>query len=93
MASDVGGISEQIRHGQEGLLVSPGDPVELSEACLCLLLEPERARQLGEAGRRRALCHFGFGTMLRRIEAVYDVVLDHPEARPEPAIHLEPRIT
>ena len=75
VASEVGGIPEQIRHGREGLLVEPGDPAELAEACLCLLQNPVLARELGEAGRSRASSYFDYETMVRRIELIYEVAL------------------
>src|SRR2546425_4633017 len=63
VASAVGGIPEQIRHGREGLLVPPGDSVALAEAILCLLLNPPWMQQLGEAGRQRVLSQFRFPSM------------------------------
>jgi glycosyltransferase involved in cell wall biosynthesis len=91
VASDVGGIPEQIRHGQEGLLVPAGDPTRLAEACLQIVQDPSRAREIGQAGHRRASCHFGYETMLRRIEAVYRAVLDRREAPPNRAADLKLR--
>lgn len=71
VATAVGGIPEQIRHGREGLLVAPGDPHALSEAILTLIHDPERAHRLAEAGRRRALVDFSYHRMLGEVEDVY----------------------
>ena len=71
VASAVGGIPDQIRHGKEGLLIPPGDPVALGEALLKLLRDPANARFLGEASRKRATSEFSYSTMMQRIEAVY----------------------
>ena len=81
VASAVGGIPDQIRHDKEGLLVSPGDTDALGDALLALLRDPDRARRLGEAGRRRATSRFSHATMVRQIEDVYRDVLGHPAAR------------
>jgi len=81
VASAVGGIPDQVRHGEEGLLVPPGDTEALGEALLDLLRDPGRARRLGEAGRRRATSEFGHATMVGRIEDVYRAVLGRPAAR------------
>ena len=75
VASGVGGIPDQVRHGQEGLLVKPGDPDALGQALVGLLRDPARARRLGDAGLRRTETEFGHGTMVRRVEAVYRTVL------------------
>lgn len=85
VASDVGGIPGQIRNGQEGLLVPPGDPMALSQACIELLSDPGRARQLGANGRQRAASCFDHETMVHRIEAVYQAVLAGAAGRAEGA--------
>ncbi len=81
VASAVGGIPDQIRHGKEGLLIPPGDTDALGDALLALLRDPDRARRLGEAGRQRATSRFSHATMVRQIEDVYRDVLGHPAGR------------
>ena len=81
VASAVGGIPDQIRHDKEGLLIPPGDSDALGGALVALLRDPERARRLGEAGRRRATSRFGHATMVHQIENVYRDVLGQPAAR------------
>jgi glycosyltransferase involved in cell wall biosynthesis len=57
------------------LLVPPGDAQALGKALICLLHDPARLRQLGEAGRLRVAAHFQFDTMIEQTEAVYQSVL------------------
>ncbi len=76
VASAVGGIPDQIRHGEEGILVPPGDPGALSDALGALLRDPAHARRLGEAGRRRAQNEFNHETLVRCIEGIYKAALD-----------------
>ena len=78
VASAVGGIPDQVRHDKEGLLVPPGDTEALGDALLALLRDPDRARRLGEAGRRRVASRFSHATMVRQIEDVYSEVLGRP---------------
>lgn len=75
VASRVGGIPGQIRNGQEGLLIPPGDPRALADALLDLLRDPERARRMGEAGRLRASTEFSHENMVRRVEGLYRAAL------------------
>jgi phosphatidylinositol alpha-mannosyltransferase len=54
VASDIDGFREILTHGQEGLLVDTDNPEVLSDALADLLNNPDRRRQLGEAGRKTA---------------------------------------
>jgi glycosyltransferase involved in cell wall biosynthesis len=53
VVTDVGGNSEIIRDGREGLLVPRGDVEACAQALRRLFREPEQARAMGLAGRRR----------------------------------------
>jgi glycosyltransferase involved in cell wall biosynthesis len=53
VASVNGGGREQIEDGVTGFLVPPGDADALARALAMLLADPQRARAMGEAGRRR----------------------------------------
>lgn len=55
VASDIRGCREAVVHGETGLLVPPRDAAALTEAVLALLENPEMARRMGRAGRRRAV--------------------------------------
>jgi glycosyltransferase involved in cell wall biosynthesis len=50
-----------------GVLCEPGDPKALADAVEDLLLNPARARGLGEAGRRTALEKFNAEAMAREV--------------------------
>jgi glycosyltransferase involved in cell wall biosynthesis len=89
VASAVGGIPDQVRHGREGILVPPDDPDALGDALGALLRDPAYARRLGEAGRRRTENEFSHETLVRRIEAVYRAAIDGAAA---PGVAREPEI-
>jgi len=81
VASAVGGIPEVVVDGSTGLLVpySAEDPAAF-EAALgasvgALLDDPTRAAAMGEAGRVRAVEHFGWDMVARRTLEVYESVL------------------
>ena len=46
------GIEEHIRHGETGILVPPDDEATLLAELRALATDPDRARRIGEAGRR-----------------------------------------
>jgi starch synthase len=71
VASRIGGIPDVVEDGVTGLLVPPGDAAALAGALRRLLDEPDLARKLGEAGRRRLHEHFSWEAITARWEAVY----------------------
>jgi starch synthase len=77
VASAVGGIPEVVADAETGLLVpyDPADPgaleAGLAEALGGLLDDPGRARQLGAAGRERAVSDFGWPRIARRTAEIY----------------------
>jgi glycosyltransferase involved in cell wall biosynthesis len=70
VATTVGGNSEAIRHQRDGLLVRPGDSMDLAFKLLRLADHPEERQQLGEQGRQRVLEAFTEELMLDQIEAM-----------------------
>jgi glycosyltransferase involved in cell wall biosynthesis len=64
VASDVGGIREQVADGDCGFLVTPGDAPALTARLRDLLSDDALRRALGGAGRERAERHFDFTRQL-----------------------------
>jgi glycosyltransferase involved in cell wall biosynthesis len=54
VATRVGGVPELVGRADSALLVTPGDPAELAAALAGLIRAPEKCRELGARGRRRA---------------------------------------
>jgi hypothetical protein len=69
VVSCVGGLPDQMIHRRTGLVVDPQDPEGLAAALVSLLLAPDEARQLGEAGRAYA-ARFPHGALVGRMEEV-----------------------
>jgi glycosyltransferase involved in cell wall biosynthesis len=65
------GIEEIIEHGKNGLLVTPGNEVELSEALRVLLQNEEFRRRLGVSARATILQGHTLGHQARRLTEVY----------------------
>ena len=71
VASAVGGIPDVVKHGVNGLLVAPGDAVDLLRAQRRLLREPQLAAALGAAGRETVRARFAPEQVLARLGEVY----------------------
>ena len=72
VATRVGGVSEIVRDGVEGLLVPAGDPASLADALVTLLRDGEQRARMGAAGRERQRAEFDINVMVRRLEAIYE---------------------
>ncbi|HFB52222.1 MAG TPA: glycosyltransferase [Anaerolineae bacterium] len=71
IASHVGGVPEMVDDGQNGLLIPPADPPALTEACLKLLENPQRARAMGKTGQQIVGERFDIQRQVRRLESLY----------------------
>jgi glycosyltransferase involved in cell wall biosynthesis len=80
VATNVGGIPEQIVHGQTGLLVPPARPVELGAAIIDMLSNPERARQMGANGRNRAVSLYSMGSFISSHERLFQELAESVRA-------------
>ena len=89
VASATGGIPEVVTEGETGYLVpleqlsdgtgTPVDPEkfvgDLRDALVRMVSDPERARVMGEASRRRAAEHFSWSSIAERSLEVYRTVI------------------
>jgi glycosyltransferase involved in cell wall biosynthesis len=71
-----GAIPEIIESGKSGVLVSPGNHLELADAIATLLANPQQRRTLGDEGRRRAETCFSVQAMTARNVDFYAEVID-----------------
>ncbi|MFH8386542.1 glycogen synthase [Kitasatospora sp. NPDC018058] len=91
VATAVGGIPEVVVDGETGLLVPLGGDDEPVEPDLFakgfalrineLLADPDRARRMGRAGRRRAAEHFSWTAIAGQVHDVYRSVGERTEVR------------
>jgi len=75
VARRVGALPEAIEHGVTGLLVDDERPESVEAALATLAADPERARRMGEAGRRRAVETFSPEHHAEEVEAIYLEIL------------------
>lgn len=74
-----GGLTDVIQDDMTGILVTPGDPMELAKALDRVLDNPTEAADFGKAGRMYALSAFAPESAARQYAGIYKQVLaDHP---------------
>jgi len=71
VATDTGGCREAVRHGINGLLVTPGDGRELAEAIREILGGRRRAEAMGRRSRQIAELEFGVQVVVDKTLGVY----------------------
>ena len=71
VATAVNGVVDVVEPGATGLLAPPADPDALASKVVWLLDNPDAARQMGEAGRKRARSLFDPAVMCGLIERAY----------------------
>jgi glycosyltransferase involved in cell wall biosynthesis len=75
VATRVGGVPDLVEDGLTGTLVGPGDAGALAEAVAALLADPDQARAMGEAGRKRVLPAFGAERLMADVDRLYTELL------------------
>jgi len=76
IATNVGGISEQVRDGITGFLVAPGDAIDMAQKMHTLLTDIPLRHSLGAAARQRVLNHFTLEAQVRHYLEWYTQILN-----------------
>ncbi|MGE0758155.1 MAG: glycosyltransferase family 4 protein, partial [Pirellulaceae bacterium] len=85
VATDVGGVPENVLPGETGLLVPPGSPSQLAAAMIRLLTDGGYRRACGLAGQRMVRAKFNPEDQLRQTEAIYASLVAARRASRAPA--------
>ncbi|MEA2363209.1 MAG: phosphatidyl-myo-inositol alpha-mannosyltransferase [Thermoleophilaceae bacterium] len=78
VASRIAGYRNVVRSRQDGLLVPPGDAVELGEALRDLALDPERRQCMSRSARERAE-RFSWPQVAGEVVEVYEEAVTQPQ--------------
>lgn len=71
VATEVDGVPEAVREGENGLLVPRSNPAALADALAKLIQSPEMRKRMGEKSRLMYESEFGVGRMLTELDEVY----------------------
>lgn len=75
VGSRIGGISEMVQDGVDGLLFTAGDAVQLAGLAAALWHDPSRCSRLGAAARAKALARWGAASHAAQVMRVYERAL------------------
>lgn len=80
IATRHGGIPEAVEEGRSGLLVAEGDSAGLAKHMLALADSPEHYMAMSAAAAARVRAEFDLARQGRRLEGIYDEVLENRTA-------------
>lgn len=67
VAGDSGGVRSAVRDGETGIVVPATDSDAVTDAIRSLLLNPDRRKQMGTAGRRAVETHYNWDRVARDV--------------------------
>jgi len=79
IATNIDGITEQIKDGENAILVPPRDPAALANAIIRVLGDRKSAQQMGMAAREKVAQEFSVEKMVSETEKVYTDLLNRHE--------------
>ena len=71
VATNVGGVSEQIDDGESGILIDPGNSEQLANELKRLLADEKLRKNMGVEGYARFRRDFSSSVMMHNLEQVY----------------------
>jgi glycosyltransferase involved in cell wall biosynthesis len=79
ISTKIGAPAEIFEHGKSAILVEPGNPQALAEACTLLLNDRAKAKAMGMAAYERLTKKFTLRKNIQKTEELYDTILgtDH----------------
>jgi len=72
-----GGLSEQVKHGQTGILVPPNDHLKFAEACQSLLINSKFRQRLGNSARQYAKENWDWEEIVLKLRNMFAETLNH----------------
>jgi glycosyltransferase involved in cell wall biosynthesis len=81
VGTSTGAIPEWLDHGRTGMLVSTGNAEELADALRQMVADPDRAAEMGAAGRDRVSRDFTEAAHVAALESAYIAAGDYHDRR------------
>ena len=77
IASDVGGVPYVVKAGINGLLVKPKDSEMLGKSIIELLLDTNRAQELGRRGQEYVKSNYTWRSTIKQIVKIYTEIKEN----------------
>jgi glycosyltransferase involved in cell wall biosynthesis len=80
VSTTVGGVSDLVRGGQDGLTVARRDELALNSAIRAVLADGVAAGERARSARARVVNEFSFVQRMRKVESLYEELMDRRRA-------------
>jgi glycosyltransferase involved in cell wall biosynthesis len=78
VATRIAGVPRLVEDGENGLLISPNNLVELCDSLVRLWREPSLRARLALAGRQTIIQRYSFAARMDRVREIYDRMMSAP---------------
>ncbi|MFS8145863.1 glycosyltransferase [Rhizobium sp. BR 249] len=72
LSTDVSGVPELLKNGENGLVVPPEDPALLARALETAIRDPALRRRLGDAAESQVREHFDYHSSIRQLTGLFE---------------------
>jgi len=81
LVSDLRPMNEIVSHERDGIVIPAYDEKKWAEAMIRLMKNPETAKHMGEEGKKKLQSNFNYGSMLDKVESMYQEVISKDETK------------
>lgn len=71
-----GAVQDVVSHGEDGLLITPGDVTELAGVITALIKDPARAKAMGAGGYKKMMAKYTWPQIARQFRSVYQQAVE-----------------
>ncbi len=75
IVSNVGGLPEVVDNGQTGIIVESKNSIQLADALITLINNPDLRKRMGDAGRLKVIQDFSWDSSVKKMLMIYDNLL------------------
>ncbi|MGO7360896.1 glycosyltransferase [Rhizobium leguminosarum] len=72
LSTDVSGVPELLKNGENGLVVPPEEPAKLAEALEAAIRDPALRKRLGDAAERQVREYFDYHSSIRQLTGLFE---------------------
>ncbi|RUM27029.1 colanic acid biosynthesis glycosyltransferase WcaL [Rhizobium vallis] len=72
LSTDVSGVPELLKNGENGLVVPPEDPALLARALETAIRDPALRKRLGDAAESQVRAHFDYHSSIRQLTGLFE---------------------